>query len=293
MCVATRFLIGPVSSNLIEIVWNCWWGNRFWLSPSLQIQKCSKKNWSITAKYFWDVSLVISSVCGKIGKQRFIGNKGERTVRRQWKKLRTSVRKLSMSLALHPKRAVAIRVAKIATLRMPKKNILACIWWRTIYVSANNTVECLRRPSQWPQWGRKFGISIKKCQAGKQRKVTKPIVCNRSDEDGEDEPCSYPHVRDHGFGERIGWTIDRVNRSIIMRHFDNSPGIYTCATYASACLTYFLYHVADVDLDSVSNKCYGVSKVWYVIYPSSSGFREGICSWSIFSRPFERSWRRC
>lgn len=68
---------------------------------------------------------------------------------------------------------------------------------------------------------------LRRSQKFKGRKRMGRIVCKSSDEDDQDEPCSFPHVRDVAFGKRIEWTIDTVNMSTFLRDDGNHPGINT------------------------------------------------------------------
>lgn len=99
-------------------------------------------------------------------------------------------------------------------------------------------------------------------------KRTRWIAFGSSDEDDKDELCSYPHVRNHAFGKRIGWTTDTAKGSTMLRHVKKLPVINKSMIYTSECFTYLPYHVGDEDLASISDNCYGANEVCYVIPPS-------------------------
>lgn len=50
----------------------------------------------------------------------------------------------------------------------------------------------------------------------------------------------------------------------MLRHVEYFTGINSCKIHSALCFTYFLYHVEDEDLASISYNCYNASKKWCV-----------------------------
>lgn len=118
------------------------------------------------------------------------------------------------------------------------------------------------------------------------RKKGRRVVCSSSDEEElstsnlvQNAPATSLRATPH-------WNIDNINKTTLLRHMEDMPGINSCMYYIGGAFTFFSYHIEDECLSSVSFLCSGKEKVWYVANSASQTSFERVVASSVLDKKF-------
>lgn len=100
-------------------------------------------------------------------------------------------------------------------------------------------------------------IESTKCQP---RRV---VLSSISDDNSELKGVMYIEFASYSRGDKLHLMKETFNNVTLLKQLDRILGINRCIFHIGTVCTYFLYHIEEEDLASLSYLCQDASKVWY------------------------------